>query len=220
MENNAHSFEQLLLKVVDDGDIKNIMKLLRFGISTNICDNNGDPLLFIPIVNGNVEMLDVLLTCGNCDLNKSSQEYRTPLMLAVEMDDIRMIRHLIKAGANVNTTDNLGKTALLLALEEGKFEIAEYLIKHGSDVNSVDDLGQSALFHITSGERRDCTRIIRILLQCDYKIKENIDQISREEIATYQKQQEKRIPTLVRKISLKMKRLPSFRQSSRITKFS
>lgn len=69
-------------------------------------------------------------------------------------------------GANVNATDNLGKTPLLLALEDGKFEIAEYLIKHGSDVNSVDDLGQSALLHITRGERRDCARIIRILLQC------------------------------------------------------
>ena len=54
----------------------------------------------------------------------------------------------------------------MLALEDGKFEIAEYLIKHGSDVNSVDDLGQSALLHITRGERRDCSRIIRILLQC------------------------------------------------------
>lgn len=72
----------------------------------------------------------------------------------------------ILVGANVNASDNLGKTPLLLALEDGKFEIAEYLIKHGSDVNSVDDLGQSALLHITRGERRDCARIIRILLQC------------------------------------------------------
>ena len=69
-------------------------------------------------------------------------------------------------GSKVNAIDNLGKTPLLLALEDGKFEIAEYLIKHGSDVNSVDDLGQSALLHITRGERRDCSRIIRILLQC------------------------------------------------------
>lgn len=54
----------------------------------------------------------------------------------------------------------------------------------------------------------------------DYKIKEKIDEVSREEIVTYQKQQERKIPTLVRKISLKIKRLPSFRQSSRITKYS
>lgn len=58
------------------------------------------------------------------------------------------------------------------------------------------------------------------LIILDYKIKEKIDEISREEIVTYQKQQERKIPTLVRKISLKMKRLPSFRQSIRITKYS
>lgn len=74
--------------------------------------------------------------------------------------------NLYVTGANVNALDDLGKTPLLLALEGGKFEMAEYLIKHGSDVNSVDDLGQSALLHITRGERRDCARIIRILLQC------------------------------------------------------
>ncbi|XP_022327439.1 uncharacterized protein LOC111126829 [Crassostrea virginica] len=220
METTARSVEQLFLRVVECGDTKTLLKLLNFGKSSNVCDSNGDPLLFIPIVNGNVEMLDTLLTYGDCDLELSNHEDRTPLMLAVEMDDIRMIRRLIKAGSKVNAIDNLGKTPLLLALEDGKFEIAEYLIKHGSDVNSVDDLGQSALLHITRGERRDCSRIIRILLQCDYKIKEKIDEISREEIVSYQKQQERKIPTLVRKISLKMKRLPSFRQSSRITKYS
>ncbi|XP_048772784.2 putative ankyrin repeat protein RF_0580 [Ostrea edulis] len=220
MENTTQSFEQLMLNVVDSGDIKNLLKLLNFGISSNIRDSNGDPLLFIPIVNGNIEMLDALLTSGNCELELSNHENRTPLMLAVEMDDIRMIRHLIKAGANVNALDDLGKTPLLLALEGGKFEMAEYLIKHGSDVNSVDDLGQSALLHITRGERRDCARIIRILLQCDYKIKENIDQVTRDEIAVYQKQQQKKIPTLVRRISLKMTRLPSFRQSVRVSKYT
>eukprot|EP00105_Crassostrea_gigas_P014417 XP_011431068.1 PREDICTED: ankyrin repeat and SOCS box protein 3 [Crassostrea gigas] len=220
MENSSVSVDQVMLRVVESGDTKTLLKLVNCGKTSNISDMNGDPLLFMPIVNGNIEMLDTILTYGDCNLELSNFEERTALMLAVEMDDIRMVRHLIKAGANVNATDNLGKTPLLLALEDGKFEIAEYLIKHGSDVNSVDDLGQSALLHITRGERRDCARIIRILLQCDYKIKEKIDEISREEIVTYQKQQERKIPTLVRKISLKMKRLPSFRQSIRITKYS
>lgn len=64
MENTTQSFEQLMLNVVDSGDIKNLLKLLNFGISSNIRDSNGDPLLFIPIVNGNIEMLDALLTSG------------------------------------------------------------------------------------------------------------------------------------------------------------
>ena len=38
---------------------------------------------------------------GDCDLELSNHEDRTPLMLAVEMDDIRMIRRLIKAGMTV-----------------------------------------------------------------------------------------------------------------------
>ena len=41
----------------------------------------------------------VLLFVGRCDPNAVNDQGRTPLMLAVEMDDIRMIRRLIKAGA-------------------------------------------------------------------------------------------------------------------------
>lgn len=64
METTARSVEQLFLRVVECGDTKTLLKLLNFGKSSNVCDSNGDPLLFIPIVNGNVEMLDTLLTYG------------------------------------------------------------------------------------------------------------------------------------------------------------
>lgn len=53
-----------------------------------------------------------------------------------------------------------------------------------------------------------------------YSIKESIDQVSREEIVKYEKPQERKLPSLVRNISLKMKRLPSFRRSFRELKHS
>lgn len=134
MENKTVSVDQVMIRVVEDGDTKTLLKLVNFGKTSNISDMNGDPLLFIPIVNGNMEMLDTLLTYGRksrdmfnsyklslrkqtfsekifiaihsffdyflgaCDLELSNFEERTALMLAVEMDDIRMVRHLIKAG--------------------------------------------------------------------------------------------------------------------------
>lgn len=64
MENKTVSVDQVMIRVVEDGDTKTLLKLVNFGKTSNISDMNGDPLLFIPIVNGNMEMLDTLLTYG------------------------------------------------------------------------------------------------------------------------------------------------------------
>lgn len=64
MENKTVSVDQVMIRVVEGGDTKTLLKLVNFGKTSNISDMNGDPLLFIPIVNGNMEMLDTLLTYG------------------------------------------------------------------------------------------------------------------------------------------------------------
>lgn len=64
MENSAVSVDQVMLRVVESGDTKTLLKLVNCGKTSNTSDINGDPLLFIPIVNGNIEMLDTLLTYG------------------------------------------------------------------------------------------------------------------------------------------------------------
>lgn len=64
MENTTVSIDQVMLRVVENGDTKTLLKLANGGKTSNISDMNGDPLLFIPIVNGNMEMLDTLLTYG------------------------------------------------------------------------------------------------------------------------------------------------------------
>lgn len=81
------------------------------------------------------------------------------------LDDLEMVKFLIKAGANVNCIDESGKTPLLLALQDGKFKIAQYLMKQGSDVNIVDGLGQSALFLIANGGNFDCLKTVKKLLK-------------------------------------------------------
>uniref|UniRef100_K1QK36 Ankyrin repeat domain-containing protein 50 n=1 Tax=Magallana gigas TaxID=29159 RepID=K1QK36_MAGGI len=121
-------------------------------------DANGEPLLFTAIVNGDMETLVLLLS--HSDVNLASEDGRTALMIAVEMNDMIMVKKLIKSGARVDSKDNSGKTSLLLALETGKFNIAEYLIKHGSDVNEVDHLGQSAFFFVANADCYGSSKIV------------------------------------------------------------
>lgn len=64
MGNSSVSVDQVMLRVVESGDTKTLLKLVNCGKTSNISDMNGDPLLFMPIVNGNIEMLDTILTYG------------------------------------------------------------------------------------------------------------------------------------------------------------
>ncbi|XP_048772787.1 ankycorbin-like [Ostrea edulis] len=161
---------QNMWECVINSNLGALKKMLKCGIDPNITDENGEPLIFTIIVNGDLESLKMLL--AYCDVNIENKDGRSALMLAIEMDDVEMIKALIKAGARVNKSDNSGKTPLLLALEEGKFKIAEYLIKHGSDVNEMDCLGQTALHLVATGEHNDCTKIVKILFHCGYVMKE------------------------------------------------
>ena len=61
----------------------------------------------------------------------------TPLHDAVENNDIKTVRKLIKKGADVNSYDDyLQYTPLHIAAQENNVEIALYLIDHGANLDS------------------------------------------------------------------------------------
>jgi ankyrin repeat protein len=67
----------------------------------------------------------------------------TPLMRAVQENNMKKVRKLIKKGANVNAhtgdeTVVTQKTALMMAAEKGLTEIMNLLIDAGADVNAID----------------------------------------------------------------------------------
>ncbi len=63
-----------------------------------------------------------------------------------EWDDLSMA--LIKAGANVNATDEDNNSVLMFASAKGKLEIVKELIKKGANVNTINDsIFSTALVH-------------------------------------------------------------------------
>lgn len=80
---------------------------------------------------------------------------RTPIHLAAENRDIRLLRALVKICLNptssVNVRDSLQRTPLHYAVNaatmssDASFEIERFLLASGADVNAVDDFKMSAL---------------------------------------------------------------------------
>ena len=80
-----------------------------------------------------------LLLCGGADPNEFiNNDGRTALLLAIEENNLPVVKYLIAAGAKANPMVSLGiqPTPLQLAVEKGRMEIIHILLDHGADVNA------------------------------------------------------------------------------------
>lgn len=77
----------------------------------------------------------------------------TELMIAALHADIQSVRTLIKAGADVNTTDQSQSTALMWAVHGGDIKIVQLLLASGANVNARASQGATALVNALSGDR-------------------------------------------------------------------
>lgn len=104
----------------------------------------------------------------------------TPLIEAIEKNNIDEVRRLIEAGAGVNTTyefetaygtsDNPSwctevQTALMLAAYKSEKEIVELLVEHGADVNSTNSYGITALMLASNAFSKTQTQIVEYLIE-------------------------------------------------------
>ncbi|MGE5610284.1 MAG: ankyrin repeat domain-containing protein [Bacillota bacterium] len=85
---------------------------------------------------GNPQILDLLLKAGGKRfLNKLDSFGYTPLMRAVESNNLDAARQLIEAGADVNAREDhtFGNTALRIATGDGSLDMVKLLINAGAD---------------------------------------------------------------------------------------
>ncbi|KAK3083020.1 hypothetical protein FSP39_011809 [Pinctada imbricata] len=130
-------------------------------------------MLHLAIENGDYDMVEFLLQDERCDVDIVNEIGQSPLVTAVIMADLEMVKLLVKAGADLDLQDISGKTALLHALGDCNVDIAEYLINHGCDVNLVDSLGQSALYSVINALDFKCIKIVKKLLKAGYTLEKD-----------------------------------------------
>jgi ankyrin repeat protein len=70
---------------------------------------------------------------------------RTAAHNAVILGNLYFLKHLVTAGASINTTDKKGRTPLHDAID---LDVAQFLLDHGAKVNERDVYGMSPLFAV------------------------------------------------------------------------
>ena len=97
----------------------------------------------------------------------------TALEHAVSHANLKMVKALLDAGADVNAEDRAGRTALMSLDEDATPDLVRALLDAGAEVKLRDDDGNSALAHAAA---RSTAEVVRRLLDAGAKINTRNDE--------------------------------------------
>jgi ankyrin repeat protein len=110
-----------------------VESLIRAGANAKALNRYGVPPLGIAAVDGNSEILNLLLD-GGADPNVGLSQGETPLMTVSRSGKVDAIKALIAHGANPNTRDGRGQTALMWAAARNNAPAVKLLLELGADM--------------------------------------------------------------------------------------
>ena len=178
--------------------IKKLLDLLKRGYKMNMDSESENLIHNIDI--GYLEKIQDLIDNG-LDINKPYND-KLPLVVAIALNKVDIVRLLIdkgadvnirsddnltpimytdnkkiaelliENGANVNARDDEGQTALM---QTENLKVAQLLIDNGVDVNEIDNEHQTAIF---INVRNDKTQMVRLLIDngADIRIRDENDE--------------------------------------------
>ena len=136
----------MLYKACSEGNLDKVKLLLLYGASIEpktlaieYCDS-----LHKATIEGHTGIVQALIDHG-ADINRSSNYYQQPIVMAVCQRDIDMISVLIANGAKVDL-DIHGNTLLHIAAHAGYLDVVKILVEEGHmDIEAPDSKNKTAL---------------------------------------------------------------------------
>ncbi|RDD46134.1 E3 ubiquitin-protein ligase MIB1 [Trichoplax sp. H2] len=149
------------------GNVSNIQALIRkmpHSWYVNIKKDDGYSALHIAVLNSYIEVADLLIQQGHADINSCNAiNGETPLHIAIDKANVKMIELLLERDADINLQDMIGNTPLhkiirtltqILAREKqsGTYEkiaktsalsIISMLLSKGANINIKDNEGST-----------------------------------------------------------------------------
>ncbi|WP_317930264.1 ankyrin repeat domain-containing protein [Halioxenophilus sp. WMMB6] len=140
--------DQQLLAAVQHADLNQAQQALAAGADANHLQPDGSSLLAWAVDSQYPAMVQLLLAKG-ADPNRHNPELPSfsPLLLACERGDIKIVAQLLAAGADVSASSETGIAPLALCAAHTDAATVAALLALGAQVDASDQAGQSALMH-------------------------------------------------------------------------
>ncbi|XP_051569962.1 caskin-1-like [Myxocyprinus asiaticus] len=149
--------DQELLQAVKTEDLMTAQKLLQrpkpgkaklLGsakkVNVNFQDTDGFSPLHHAALNGNVELISLLLE-SQALVDIRDQKGMRPLHYAAWQGKSEPMKLLLKSGSSVNGQSDEGQIPLHLAAQHGHYDVSEMLLQHQSNPCIVDNAGKTPL---------------------------------------------------------------------------
>ena len=95
----------------------------------------------------------------------------SPLLRAVEKNDIGIVRVLLRYGGDVDVCDKRGRTALMTAAWKNHWHVLDELLKRGADVNKRDHKQRNVLHNLAADKLCNWgSSVIELLLRTNIAI--------------------------------------------------
>ncbi|KAK3725015.1 hypothetical protein QZH41_017479, partial [Actinostola sp. cb2023] len=124
---------------------KMILKLLRVGADTNMCDEDEKLPLHHAAEGGDLGCVKALVAVNHDSIHATDYRRRTPLYYAALENRTAVIKFLIESGARVNTRDDDRLTPLLAMAPGGCPTAITMLLDHDAKIDDLSKNRSSAL---------------------------------------------------------------------------
>ncbi|XP_067663216.1 putative ankyrin repeat protein RF_0381 [Haliotis asinina] len=128
----------------EHNDVFNL--LVEKGADLTLMENDGNNILHLDCLWGNIEVVKYVLTKDIVDINGRSVYGTTPVIQAAKEGHKEVLYMLSINGADMTTTDESGSNILHLAVSNDRTECARYIITQDFvNINASDDEGMTPL---------------------------------------------------------------------------
>jgi hypothetical protein len=131
-------------------DMPVVRKMVDLGGDLNAVDSNGQSAFTIAMSQRNLVRIREYMRLGASPKQKSFNLVGaySPLIMALQAQDLKLFEFLLERGADVNQKDKIGNTPLLEAMSGGHEKLVLRLLELGADVHAKTQFGYNVFSFI------------------------------------------------------------------------
>lgn len=153
-----------LMTAIEGNASRTAVLLMDKGADVNRKDRQGQTVVhFLAGMRGGYALIGKL-PAGGVEIDRTDNDGKTPLVIAVAKGRWDNVEYLAKKGASVEAADASGSTVIMQAAEKGSYSTVESLIELGADINKKDNSGMTLAHILVKSANRYAVNALKKLL--------------------------------------------------------